>query len=57
MTDPEDATPAAGPAGESPEEAAREEREFVRERVRAELGREPTEAEVDDWLRQHTESY
>lgn len=57
MTDPEDATPAAGPAGESPEEAARAEREFVRERVRAELGREPTDAEVDDWVRQHTESY
>lgn len=57
MTDSEDSTPTAGPAGESPEEAAREEREFVRGRLRAELGREPTDAEVDDWVRQHTESY
>ena len=30
---------------------------FVRERLSSELGREPTQEEVDDWLREHTESY
>ena len=37
--------------------AAREEREFVRETLATELGREPTEAELNEWLREHTESY
>jgi len=39
------------------EEAVREEREYVRQRLREELQREPTEEEVDEWLRQHTEGY
>jgi hypothetical protein len=39
------------------EDVARAEREYVRQRLRAELGREPTEEEVDEWLRQHTEGY
>ena len=39
------------------EEAARGEREYVRERLREELGREPTQQELDEWLRQHTEGY
>ena len=39
------------------EETARREREYVRERLRRELGREPTEEELSDWLRQHTEGY
>jgi hypothetical protein len=39
------------------DEAVREEREYVRGRLRDELQREPTEEEVDDWLRQHTEAY
>jgi hypothetical protein len=39
------------------EEAARDEREYVRERLRQELGREPTPEEQDEWLRQHTEGY
>lgn len=39
------------------EEAARREREYVRERLREELGREPTQEEADEWLRQHTEGY
>jgi hypothetical protein len=33
------------------------ETEFVREQLRAELGREPTEEELNEWLREHTESY
>ncbi|MBV9209924.1 MAG: hypothetical protein JOZ52_04815 [Acidobacteria bacterium] len=49
---------AEGAAGDAPlEEAVREEREYVRLRLREELGREPTDEEVDEWLRQHTEGY
>ena len=36
---------------------ASDEEAFVRERLSSELGREPTQEEVDDWLREHTESY
>lgn len=39
------------------DEAGRAEREYVRGRLRAELRREPTEQEVDEWLREHTEGY
>ncbi len=39
------------------EEVARREREYLRERLRRELGREPTEEELSEWLRQHTEGY
>ena len=39
------------------EDVARREREYLRGRVREELGREPTEAELDEWLREHTEGY
>ena len=38
-------------------EVAKEEEEFVRERLTAELGRKPTREELDEWLREHTESY
>ncbi len=34
-----------------------EEQTYARERMRAELGREPTEAEADEWLAAHTEGY
>jgi DNA-directed RNA polymerase specialized sigma subunit len=37
--------------------AAKEEEQFVRERLKDELGREPTREEIDEWLREHTESY
>lgn len=37
--------------------AAREEREFVRQTLAEELGREPTDDELNEWLREHTESY
>ena len=36
---------------------ALEEREFVRRSLSAELGREPSEEEINEWLREHTESY
>jgi hypothetical protein len=50
---------AVGPdEGEAPlDDAARGEREYVRQRLREELKREPTEIELDEWLRQHTEGY
>ncbi len=38
-------------------DAARAERDYVRERLAAELRREPTEEELDEWLREHTEGY
>jgi len=38
-------------------DVARSEHEYLHERLRSELGREPTEAELDEWLRQHTEGY
>jgi hypothetical protein len=52
---------AGGPeddAADAPlDDAARGEREYVRRRLREELQREPTEGELDEWLRQHTEGY
>lgn len=39
------------------EDVARDEREYVRERLRAELDRDPSEEEIDEWLREHTEGY
>jgi hypothetical protein len=39
------------------DEAAEGERDYVRDRLRKELGREPSEEEVDEWLRHHTEGY
>jgi hypothetical protein len=44
-------------ADDSLEEAGRDERDYVRQRLRAELQRDPTEEEINDWLRQHTEGY
>lgn len=46
-----------GGAAGSLDEAARGEREYLRGRLRDELGREPTDAELNEWLRQHTEGY
>jgi len=43
--------------GESLEDAARDERVVARERLREELGREPGDEEIDEWLRRHTEGY
>ena len=36
---------------------ARSEHEYLHQRLREDLGREPSEAELDEWLRQHTEGY
>ncbi len=39
------------------EETFEKERNYLRQRLRDELRREPTEAELDEWLQQHTEGY
>jgi len=39
------------------DETVREEAEFLRDKLREQLGREPTEEEVNEWVREHTESY
>ena len=38
-------------------DAVRAEQAFVRQRLRAELGREPTAEEMNEWLREQTEGY
>ena len=47
----------AGGEDDSLEGAARDEREYARERLSAELDREPSEDEINEWLRQQTEGY
>jgi hypothetical protein len=39
------------------EDVAQTEHEYLHQRLRDDLGREPTEEELDEWLRQHTEGY
>ncbi len=39
------------------DDAARAEHEYLRQRLRDELRREPTEEEMNEWLRRHTEGY
>jgi DNA-directed RNA polymerase specialized sigma subunit len=43
--------------GETLADAARDEREVAAQRLRDELNRDPTDAEIDEWLRRHTEGY
>ncbi|HVF86316.1 MAG TPA: hypothetical protein VM866_01945 [Pyrinomonadaceae bacterium] len=60
-----EATPAESPekspdgedSNNSLEDAARDEHEYLRGRLRDELKREPSEEEMNEWLRQHTEGY
>jgi hypothetical protein len=47
----------AGEGGEKLEDVAQTEHQYLHQRLREELGREPTEEELDQWLRQHTEGY
>lgn len=49
--------PGGGGEDSSLEDVARDEREYVRGRLRAELGRDPSEEEIDEWMREHTEGY
>jgi hypothetical protein len=39
------------------DDAAKADQEVVRERLREDLKREPSQEEIDEWLRRHTESY
>ena len=39
------------------EDVAQSEHKYLYQRLREDLGREPTEEELDEWLRQHTEGY
>jgi len=39
------------------EDVAQTEHDYLHQRLREDLGREPTEEELDEWLRQHTEGY
>ena len=68
MVDSSESEPRAGAAqsqgetdgtagGESLEDAARDEREVAAEHLREELGRDPGDEEIDEWLRRHTEGY
>jgi hypothetical protein len=51
----QDAADTAG--GETLADAARDEREVAASRLREELNRDPTDAEIDEWLQRHTEGY
>jgi hypothetical protein len=52
-----DSSPRTEDADGSLEETGRREEEYVRERLRAELGRDPSDDELREWLREHTEGY
>lgn len=54
---PEDTSPDGEGGNNSLEDAVQDEQEFLRQRVRDELKREPSEEEINEWLRQHTEGY
>lgn len=43
--------------GDTLADAARDEREVAAGRLRDELSRDPTDEEIDEWLRHHTEGY
>ena len=43
--------------GDTLADAARDEREVAAGRLREELGRDPGDEEIDEWLRRHTEGY
>ena len=57
MNSGEGAIQPAENGGDDLTEAGKEEQEYVRKRLSDELGREPSKDEIDEWLRQHTESY
>lgn len=42
---------------DSLQDLSREQRDLARERLSGELGRDPNEDEIDDWLRRQTEGY
>ena len=56
-----DADPSEDESGarldDSLQDLAREQRDLARERLSSDLGRDPNEDEIDDWLRRQTEGY
>ncbi len=44
-------------ADNSLEDAVKDEHDYARGRLREELKRDPTEDEINEWLRQQTEGY
>ena len=52
----DDSGPSGG-EGDTLDDAARDSKDYARQRLRDELGREPADEEIDEWLRDHTESY
>jgi len=54
---PSEEKPDAEDANNSLDDAARDEQDYLRGRLREELKREPSEEEMNEWLRQHTEGY
>jgi hypothetical protein len=55
--DAKGAVPEGTGADKELEDVAKTEHEYLHQRLREELGREPTEEELDQWLREHTEGY
>lgn len=53
----EDRTPVREEDDDSLEDVARHEREYMKNRLRDELNREPSEQETDEYIRQQTEGY
>ncbi len=57
IDEPTDEATGKSDNGDTLEDVGRQEEDYMRERLRQELGREPTEEEVSAWLRRHTEGY
>ena len=55
--DAEGTVPEAAGTDKQLEDVVKTEHEYLHQRLRDDLGREPTEEELDQWLRQHTEGY
>ena len=54
---PDQETTDAPQTDETLAQTASKERAYLRERLCAELGRDPSDDELDEWLREHTEGY
>jgi hypothetical protein len=57
LEDEQNKDPEIADGGSKLEDVAQTEHDYLHQRLREDLGREPTEEELDDWLRQHTEGY
>lgn len=57
LEDEQTQRPAETESEDKLETVAQTEHAYLHQRLREDLGREPTEEELDEWLRQHTEGY